>query len=306
MPDVRRHGVVPSLELPHHGGVSAVPFLQEEGGRRVSADAVKPETKPLVGFMFHTTWRYSGPAPLAFSPDGSTLAFVSPKEGPAVVCEVPLAGGEPRKSFAIEGAAAYGLSWSPTGNLYCSAHRGGTERWQVYVRRPDGSLEDFAVSAGDRVQHHLSRYAVSPDGRSVAMSTNAREPADVDIAIVDAGTKHQRLVISEPAWHVVGGWSPDGRWLSVMRVAQNTDQDLLALEVDSGEVTELTSHRGEMQNVPAGWLADGRLLAITDHDSDFLHLEAIDIHSGGREVYDQPAWDVEVASTSPDGRGVAW
>ena len=275
------------------------------------ADADKPKSaplpRPLVGFVSpHTVRRYSGPAPLAFSPDASTLAFVSTRDGPGVVYEVPVAGGEPRKSFAIEGAAAYGLSWSPTGNLYCSAHRGGTERWQVYVRRPDGSLEDFAVSAGDRVQHHLSRYAVSPDGRSVAMSTNAREPADVDIAIVDAGTKHQRRVISEPAWHVVGGWSPDGRWLSVMRVAQNTDQDLLALEVDSGEVTELTSHRGEMQNVPAGWLADGRLLAITDHDSDFLHLEAIDIHSGGREVYDQPAWDVEVASTSPDGRGVAW
>jgi dipeptidyl aminopeptidase/acylaminoacyl peptidase len=276
----------------------------------VNKDAVKPRPnplpRPLVGFMFHTVRRYSGPAPIAFSPDGSTLAFVSPKDGPAVVCEVPVAGGEPRTLVAIEGAAAHGIAWSPIGDLYCTAHRGGTERWQVYVFRTSGHIEDLAVSDGDRVQHHMSRNAASPDGRSVAISTNARQPDDVDVAIVNAQTGRQRLVVSGPAWHVGGGWSPDGRWLCVMRVAQNTDQDLLAVEADSGEVTELTAHQGEMQNVPAGWLADGRLLAITDHDSDFLHLEAIDIHSGERELYDQPDWDVELASTSSNGRGVAW
>ncbi|MDQ6720562.1 MAG: S9 family peptidase [Candidatus Dormibacteraeota bacterium] len=277
----------------------------------MSADTVKPKSAPpprrLVGNVSpHTVRRYSGPAPLAFSPDGLTLAFVSPRDDTGVVAEVAVAGGEPRDAFTVQGAAAYGLAWSPTGDLYCSADRGGTERWQVYVRRPNRRLEDFVVSEDERVQHHMSRWAVSPDGKSIAISTNGREAADVDVAIVDSRTKNQRLVISEPAWHTVGGWSPDGRWLCVMRVAQNTDQDLLALEADSGEVTEVTTHRGEMQNVPAGWLADGRMLAITDHDSDFLHLEAIDIHSGAREIYDQPAWDVEVASTSSDGRGVAW
>jgi dipeptidyl aminopeptidase/acylaminoacyl peptidase len=256
--------------------------------------------------MANTIRRYSGPAPLAFSPDGLTLAFVSPKDGPAVVCEVSTAGGEPRTSFAIEGAAAYGLSWASTGDLYCSAHRGGSEHWQVYVRRADGRVEDFAVSDGDRVQHHMSRYAASPDGGSVAISTNAREPGDVDVALVDARTGRQRLVASGPAWHVAGGWSPDGRWLGVMRVAQNTDQDLLAVDADSGEVAELTAHEGEMQNVPAGWLADGRLLAITNRDSEFLHLEAIDVHSGDREIYDHAEWDVELATTSANGEGVAW
>jgi WD40 repeat protein len=275
----------------------------------MTVEAVKPAPRPpglLIPFFFHTTRRYSGPAPFAFSPDGSTLAFVSPKDGPAVVCEIAVTGGAPRTAVAIEGAAAHGLSWAPTGDLYVTADRGGTERWQVYVRRPDGRLEDFAVSEGDSVQHHLSRYAVSPDGKSVAISTNAREPDDVDVAIVDAKTGRQRLVASGPAWQVAGGWSPDGRWLGVMRVAQNTDQDLIAVDTDTGEVAELTAHQGEIQNVPAGWLADGRMLAITDRDSDFLHLEAIDVHRGEREVYERTDWDVELASTSSNGRGVVW
>ena len=208
--------------------------------------------------------------------------------------------------FGIEGAAAHGVAWSPTGDLYCSAHRGGTEQWQVYVRRPDGRVEDLCVSEGDHVQYHLSRNAVSPDGKWIAISTNAREAGDVDVAIVDAQSGRQRLVASGSAWHVAGGWSPDGQWLGVMRVAQNTDQDLLAVDPETDEIAELTTHQGEMQNVPAGWLEDGRLLAITDHDSDFLHLEAIDIHNGEREVYESTDWDVELAATSSDGRGVVW
>lgn len=276
----------------------------------MSADTVKPKPSSpprlLVGMMFHTSRRFSGPSSIAFSPEGSTLAFVSPKDGPAVVCEVPVTGGEVRTLFAIEGAAVHGIAWSRTGDLYCSAHRGGTERWQVYAYRPGGKVEGLAVSDGDRVQHHLSRSAVSPDGKSVAIGTNARQADDVDLAIVDAQTGRQRLVAADGTWHVAGDWSPDGRWLSAMRVVQNTDQDLVAVDADSGELVELTAHEGEMQNVPAGWLADGRLLGITDHDSDFLHLETIDVHAGARDVYEQTGWDVELASTSTDGRVVVW
>ncbi|TMD91186.1 MAG: S9 family peptidase [Chloroflexi bacterium] len=261
---------------------------------------------PIVYPPYHTVRRYSGTSQVALSPDGRTLAVASRKDGPAVVCEVPVDGGELRRAFDIEGASVHGLSWSQSGELYCTAHRGGTEQWQVYVRRKDGRVEDFAVSEGDRVQHHLSRGAASPDGQRVAIGTNAREPADVDIAIVDARSKAQRLAVSGPAWHVAGSWSPDGRWLAVMRVTQNTDQDLLAVEDESGEVIEVTTHQGEMQNVPAGWLADGRMLAITDHGSEFLHLEALDLHSGSRELFDKPDADVEIAAASSDGRGVVW
>src|SRR5258708_40361641 len=138
--------------------------------------------RPLVYNFPHTTRRYSGPSPLAFSPDGSTLAFASPKDGPAVVYEVPVAGGNARVSIARDGCAAQGLAWSSSGDLYYTADRGGTERWQVYVRRPNGELEGLAVTDGDRVQHLMSRNAVSPDGNSVVISTNARHDTDVDLA----------------------------------------------------------------------------------------------------------------------------
>jgi hypothetical protein len=69
-----------------------------------------------------------------------------------VVCVVPVGGGEPRTLFRIEGAAVPGICWSPTGDPYCTAHRGGTERWQVYKYTSGGKVEDLAVTEGDRVQ----------------------------------------------------------------------------------------------------------------------------------------------------------
>src|SRR5260370_37388349 len=178
-------------------------------------------------------------------------------DGPALVYVVRAAAGEPRMLFRFEGGAVQGISWSATGNLYCTAHRGGTERWQVYVYRSGGQVEDVAGTEGDRVQHHLSHNGVSPDGRLVAISTNARQPEDVDVDIVDTQTVRQRPVVSGPTWHVVGGWSPDGRWLSVMRVAMNTDQDLLAL--DAARAGWRNSHRTKARcrtSLPGGLKTD--------------------------------------------------
>jgi dipeptidyl aminopeptidase/acylaminoacyl peptidase len=232
---------------------------------------------------------------------------VSPKNGPSVVCEIAVekdAIREAQEFLSIDGASVYALAWSSTGELYCSADRGGTERWQIYARTPKGTVEKVAGSESDSAQHHLSHNSVSPNGRIVAISSNDRVAEDVDIVLIDTATHERRTVVGSPGWHVVGGWSPDGRWLSVMRVWQNTDQDVLALDPKTGEALELTLHQGEMQNVPCGWLANGRLLVITDHDSHYLHLDSIDVGTGTRSRWMATDWDIELATVSPDGQTV--
>lgn len=270
-------------------------------------EAIRPsELRPLVTRVTATTRRYQGPSALAFRPDGRRLAFVSGLGSEIAVWEIDLAGGEQAEVLRVPGATVTGVSMSSAGELFASAHRGGTERWQVYVRRPDGRVEGIAVSDGDRVQHLLSAGAASPDGRLLAVSSNARDPEDVDIVLVDAATGAQRPLVQGAAWHVAGGWSPDGGRLAVMRVAQNTDQTVLLVDPATGEASDITPHPGEEQNVPAGWLADGRPLVITDRGQEHLWLAAIDAATGDREVVARHGWDVELATTSRDGRVVAW
>src|SRR5207244_3861745 len=84
------------------------------------------------------------------------------------------------------------------------------------------------------------------------------------------------ILLAAPAWHVVGGWSPQGDALLVMRVLDNTTQDLLVVDVASGSAREVTRHRDDTQHVGAGWLADGRVLEITDEAREQLSLGARD------------------------------
>ena len=268
--------------------------------------------------MAHTTRRYSGPSALAFSPDAKALAYVSDRSGTYCAWTVPVAGGEPSLALGVERGAVRSLCWSASGDLIAAVDRGGTERWQMYVTRPDERIEPLAVSPGDAVQHLLSWHAASPDGRWLAISSNARERADVDIVLVEIATGQQRELVTGPSWHVAGGWSPDGRTLLVMRVLDNVEQTVLAVDLASGEQREITPHDHEGQHVPAGWLADAEVgppgrrasaLVITDDVGGPRHLDlvAVDPGSLARQRFDSvQGADIELAVSSADGRVQVW
>jgi dipeptidyl aminopeptidase/acylaminoacyl peptidase len=256
----------------------------------------------------HTTRRFSCRSALAISPDNGTLAFIADLgAGTYSAWTLPLIKlGKPSPALGVEGAALRSLSWSARGDLIGAADRGGTELHQLYVARSDERVEKLSWSESERVQRLLSWNATSPDGKRVAFSSNARQPTDMDIVVEDVETATERALVVGPAWHVAGGWAPDGRALLVMRVQANTDQDLFVVDAGSGAMRQLTAHEGDVSNVPAGWLADGRPLGITDAGREHLYLAAYDATTGAREVIDAPEWDVELAVSSADGRGQIW
>ena len=256
----------------------------------------------------HTTRRFSCRSGLALSPDARTLAFIADLgAGTYSAWTLPLnKDGKPSPALGVDDAALRSLAWSKRGDLIGAADRGGTELHQLYVARSDERVEKLSWSAGERVQRLLSWNAVSPDGSRVAFSSNARESTDMDIVVEDVEEAIERVLVAGPAWHVVGGWSPDGKSLLVMRVAANTDQDLFIVDAASGAAAHLTPHEGDVSYVPAGWLADGRPLGMTDHGREHLYLAAYDRKTGEREVIDAPEWDVELAASAADGRTQIW
>ena len=266
------------------------------------------EPRQRIAPIPHTTRRFSCRSALAISPDNNTLAFIGDLgAGTYSAWTLPLTKpGKPSPALGVDGAALRSLSWSKRGDLIGAADRGGTELHQLYVARSDERVEKLSWSEGERVQRLLSWNATSPDGKRVAFSSNARQPTDMDIVVEDVETATERAIVTGPAWYVAGGWSPDGRALLVMKVTANTDQDLYVVDPDSGALRHLTQHEGDVSNVPAGWLADGRPLGMTDAGREHLYLAAYDATTGKREVIDAPEWDVELAASSADGRAQIW
>ena len=219
---------------------------------------------------------------------------------------LPAAGGTPQRAVTVPEHAVRSLCWSASGELLAAADRGGTELHQLYVRHPDGPVAAVSVDPAGKVQRLLSWNAASPDGRRVVFSSNARVATDMDIVIADLDTGSERQLVTGAAWHVAGGWSPDGASLLVMRVLDNTTQELLIVDPRTGAAREITPHEENVQHIPAGWLSDGRVLEITDTESDHLWLAALDPVSGRRDVVDHPKWDIELAASSADGRVQIW
>jgi dipeptidyl aminopeptidase/acylaminoacyl peptidase len=254
----------------------------------------------------HTTRRFACRSALALSPDARTLAVVSDQgAGTYEAWTLPATGGAAQRAVTVPEHAVRSLCWSASGELLAAADRGGTELHQLYVRHPDGPVAPVSVDPAGKVQRLLSWNAAAPDGRRVAFSSNARSATDMDIVIADLDTGEERALLTGAAWHVAGGWSPDGSQLVVMRVLDNTTQELHVVDPGSGKAREITT-RDQMQHIPAGWLADGRVLEITDEGSEHLWLAALDPSTGQREPIDDPDWDVELAAASADGRVQIW
>ena len=255
----------------------------------------------------HTTRRFACRSALALSPDGRTLAVVSDQgAGTYEAWTVSAGGGRAQRAVTVPDHAVRSLCWSASGELLAAADRGGTELHQLYVRHPDGPVAAVSVDPAGEVQRLMSWNAASPDGRRVAFSSNARASTDMDIVVADLDTGAERQLVTGAAWHVAGGWSPNGAQLLVMRVLDNTNQELLIVDPRTGEARDITRHEDDVQHIPAGWLDDGRVLEITDQGSEHLWLAALDPEDGRREAVDHPNWDVELAVSSADGRAQIW
>ena len=270
--------------------------------------------RPLSDFMPrerlagvpHTTRRFACRSALALAPDGHRLAVVSDQGGGTYEAwTLSPTGGKPERAASIEEHAVRSLCWSPSGELLVAADKGGTELHQLYIRQPDGPQLPVSVDPAGKVQRLLSWNAASPDGTQVAFSSNARQSTDMDIVVADLRTRQERPLLTGAAWHVVGGWSPDGKSLLVMRVLDNTTQDLLLVDPKSGVVTLV-----RLPVSPAAiWIGPtGRLYAALPGSGQVAIVEMraprrrpVLVHVGGRPVAVAGAGrDVFVAD--PSGR----
>jgi len=140
----------------------------------------------------HTTRRYACRSALALSADARQVAFISDQgSGTFEAFTIPIAGGTPTRALHLQGGAVRTLCWAPSGELIGAADRGGTEMHQLYVRHPDGPVAPLSVDPAGKIQRLLSWNAASPDGRSVAFTSNARTPTDSEMHSSPASVRGQ-------------------------------------------------------------------------------------------------------------------
>ncbi|HXR65254.1 MAG TPA: hypothetical protein VN729_04995, partial [Ktedonobacteraceae bacterium] len=131
-----------------------------------------------------TVPRAHGPA---WSPDGTTLAFLSDLTGIDQVWLVTATeNSEPYQLTNFPDRVGL-VAWSPDGeHLIATVDAGGNEHDQLYLLGTK-EAEPEALTQSPEVIHHFGAW--SPDGAALCYSSNQRHPAFFDVWIMDIQTK---------------------------------------------------------------------------------------------------------------------
>jgi dipeptidyl aminopeptidase/acylaminoacyl peptidase len=176
-----------------------------------------------------------------FAPDGRTLAFVSDLSGSPQVWAVPFGGGWPRQVTAFDDQVA-AVSWSPAGEwLAVSVAPGGGMNQQILLVSPDGVVSR-RITQGGRENNWLGPW--SPDGKSLAFSSNTRSAASMDVYLYELGTGETRLVAQNPGTGRIVDISRDGTLVLLDRLTGRGRNDLFVVETATGAESLLTPHEG--------------------------------------------------------------
>ncbi|SDX64008.1 Dipeptidyl aminopeptidase/acylaminoacyl peptidase [Amycolatopsis xylanica] len=202
----------------------------------------------------------------------------------------------------IDGAVLR-LAWRPDGSrLLVQTDLTGTEHYRLAEIDPDTGAVDWLADAPN-VRHEIgvpygsASEPYSPDGTLLAFSSNARDSSCFDVYVRDLATGESRLVLEADDRYLPVCFSPDSRQLLVIKLHQNTEQDLFACDLTSGEIRHLTPHDGPAKYLPGGWTEDGIYLCTTEGRS-FLGA-ALLVPGKPVQWLDTPDADVESITAGP-------
>lgn len=191
---------------------------------------------------------------IAFSPDGSALAFIE-ADGPGTgdLYSVPVSGGEPVRLTHLASQVNF-LSFSPSGSriLFRSEHadpRGSI--WTV----PSAGGEIVRVETDPGIEILEARWL--PDSTKIVMDIRGDVPLSGLVAVLDLTTGRVDRITAE-GHEYVWSWSPDGTEL-VYESARTGQGDLWVAPIDGGPARQLTidvRHEEE-----GAWSPDGRWIA---------------------------------------------
>jgi Tol biopolymer transport system component len=201
----------------------------------------------------------------AWSPDGSHIAFLrSEVPGQCGIFLVPAHGGPERKLLDLRDDRYYWLAWSPDGRHLAFADR-------VSPRDHYGlSLLALDTLERRRLPVEASRFAFSPDGRSLAFIGPGRGTITVSLlSLIDGQT---RSIYSQREW--IGGvaWTADGQAL-VLSLNQQGRRRLATLQITGGKL-ELLPAAGEDAYYPTVSRRGDRLAFVREvSDTDLWRIE---------------------------------
>jgi dipeptidyl aminopeptidase/acylaminoacyl peptidase len=234
--------------------------------------------------------------------DGSELLVRCDDTGSMQVYRVG-ARGEDRVQLTFLTEPVSAARYVPgTDDVVIAVDRGGNENYQLWLVDVHGG-DPRPLVVEENIKHDLGD--VSRDGRLIAFTSTKRNGIDIDVYVLDRSDGSIRCVL-EGGWNRAESFSPDGRWLAVMRLdgSYAISDDLLLVDLTTGDVRTVVARDGPGAALAPTWYPDSSgFLFSTDAGRDVMSIARYDMETSTWRYVLETEWDSE-ATLSSDGRSV--
>ena len=199
-----------------------------------------------------------------------------------------------------------GFAVSPDGKtLYYTQDKGGNEQDDVYAIPTAGGAPKNLTSTPDLRENSL---LMSPDGRSMALSTKRTKEGQVNLAVMDLASGQVRALTQEadPQWRwSAAAWTDGGRSLVANRsFADGTSSEVWKIDAGSGKATKLLG-KPDVVYSASDATGDGSAIALTTNEgTKQLHAVVYNPATGAIRALKATPWEQSSGAISPDGRSM--
>ncbi len=235
---------------------------------------------------------------LAFSPDGSRLAFVSERDGNVELYSSDIQGSHVQR-LTHDVAMDDHPSWSPDGNqIAFSSTRQANEPGQswngIYVMNSEGG--DVTRLSPTGVSDFSPAW--SPTSDWIAFASGTGRPGGTDVFIMRPDGGERRLVTKNAGWPA---WIDGGKALCFHRQVDRDEWSLLRIDIDGQNESLLLENASVPRSTP-----DGSKIAFVMRDGGAQQIGILDVASGETQTVTDDGTTHWNPSISPDGKMVAY
>src|ERR1700692_4271984 len=236
-----------------------------------------------------STW-----SPDGWSPNGTTVAFVSNRSGRNNLWLVASEGGWPMQ-LTVSDQRQTSPTWSPDGKwiAYMSDYD-GDEQWDIFLVSPKTGQ---VVNLTNTREIAEESPAWSADGRYLAYMVKPKTSSVFEIDVYDTvmrEVKHLTTGTAKDRMNVDPIWSADGKFIAYTQMqSKGTDSNIFFVDVASAKSTLLTPHEGERTYSANDVSPDGKSILITSNAGDgYDNVGLLDIASKKIRWVMKDKWEV--------------